>query len=131
MGIPARQSHLQDIHFLRATLTLAELVAASTGGIQIGTLPAGARVLRSHTFVETAFNAGTTNVFDVGSAADPDQFITTANALVGATGLKTLAPPALQGVIAAELPVIAIYSQTGTAASAGLLTVVIEYAPNN
>lgn len=131
MGIPARQTHMQDTHFLRASLSLADLVAASTGGVQIGTLPAGARVLRSHVFIETAFNAGTTNVLDVGTLAGPDQFIPTATALAGATGLKTLAPPALQGVIAADVAVLAIYSQTGTPATTGLATVIIEYAPNN
>lgn len=131
MSIPARQGHLQDTAFIRQSLALADLVAASTAGVQIGTLPAGARVLRTHAFVETVFNAATTNVFDVGTIADPDQFLPTATALVGATGLKTLAPPALQGVIAVDTAVIAIYSQTGTAATTGLVTVIIEYAPNN
>ncbi len=131
MSIPARQSHMQDVHFLRVSLTLADLVAASTAGIQIGTLPAGARVLRSHALIETAFNAGTTNVLDVGTVADPDQFIPTATALAGATGLKTLAPPALQSIIAVDTAVIAIYSQSGTAATTGLVTIMIEYLPNN
>lgn len=131
MSKPARQTHLQVTHTLRATLTLAALVAAGAAGVQVDTLPDGARVLRSHIFVETAFNAATTNVLDVGTAADPDQFLPTATVLAGATGLKTVAPPALQGVIVGDTPVTAIYSYTGAAPTTGLATVIIEYAPNN
>lgn len=131
MGIPARQTHYQDVHFIRASLTVADLLAASTAGVQLGTLPAGARVLRSHVFIETAFNAGTANVLDVGTLADPDQFLPTATVVAGSTGLKTLAPPALQGVIAADTAVVAVYAPTGTTATTGLATVIIEYLPNN
>lgn len=131
MSKPAFQTHLQVTHAIRATLSVAALVAAGAAGVPIDTLPAGARVLRSHIFVETAFNAATTNVLDVGTAADPDQFLPTATVVAGTTGLKTLAPPALQGVIAADTPVTAIYSYTGAAPTTGLATVIIEYMPNN
>lgn len=131
MSKPARQTHLQVTHTLRATLSVAALVAAGAGGIDFDTLPDGARVLRSHIFIEQAFNAATTNVLDVGIAADPDQFLPTATVVAGTTGLKTLAPPALQGVIVGDTPVRAVYSYTGTAPTTGLATVIIEYVPNN
>lgn len=131
MPKPARQTHLQVTHTLRASLPVAALVAAGAAGVQIDTLPAGARVLRSHAFIETAFNATTTNVLDVGTAADPDQFMPTATALAGATGLKTFVPTGLNGVIAVDTPVTAIYSYTGTAPTNGLATVIVEYVPNN
>ena len=131
MSKPARQTHLQVVHTIRASLPLAALVAAGAAGLQVDTLPAGARVLRSHAFIETVFNATTTNVLDVGTVADPDQFLPSATVVAGTAGLKTLAPPALQGVIAADTPVYAVYSYTGTAPTTGLATVIIEYVPNN
>ena len=131
MSKPARQTHLQVTHTIRASLPLAALVAAGAAGLQVDTLPAGARVLRSHAFIETVFNATTTNVLDVGTVADPDQFLPSATVVAGTAGLKTLAPPALQGVITLDTPVLAIYSYTGTAPTTGLATVIIEYVPNN
>ena len=131
MSKPARQTHLQVTHTIRASLPLAALVAAGTAGLQVDTLPAGARVLRTHAFIETAFNAATTNVLDVGTLIDPDQFMPTATALAGATGLKTFVPTGLGGVIAVDTAVLAIYSYSGTAPTTGLATVIIEYVPNN
>lgn len=131
MSKPARQTHLQVVHTIRASLPLAALVAAGVAGLQVDTLPAGARVLRSHAFIETAFNAATTNVLDVGTVADPDQFMPTATALAGATGLKTFVPTGLNGVVAVDTAVLAIYSYSGTAPTTGLVTVIIEYVPNN
>lgn len=131
MSKPARTTHLQVVHTIRRSLPLAVLVAAGAAGVEVDCLPAGARVLRSHAIVETAFNAATTNVLDVGTAADADQFMPTATALAGATGLKTFAPTGLNSVIAADTPVIAVYSYTGAAPTTGLVTVIIEYVPDN
>lgn len=128
MGSTARQTHYQDVHFLRATLALADL---ASGSAKIGSLPAGARVLNTDVFIETAFNAGTTNVFDVGFAGTIGAFLPTGTALAGATGQKTAKPSGLNGVIAADTDVIVTYSQTGTVATAGLATVIVAYSPNN
>lgn len=127
MGSTARQTHYQDVHFLRASVALADLGSA----VRIGTLPAGARVLNTEVFIETAFNAGTTNVFDVGFAGTIGAFMPTGTALAGATGQKTSKPSALNGVIAADTDVIVTYSQTGTAATTGLATIILTYSPNN
>lgn len=128
MGSTARQTHMQDVHFLRATVSLADMAA---GTVKIGTLPAGARVLDTDGFIETAFNAGTTNVLDVGFAGQIGAFLPSATFLAGATGLKTAKPSALLGVIAVDTDVNITYSQTGTAATTGLATVIVQYSPNN
>lgn len=131
MGSTARQTQEQQTATLRAPLSLAALVAASTAGVVIGTLPAGARVLRTHIFIETAFNAGTTNVLDIGPTGSPAVFLPSATVVAGATGLKTAAPTALNGVIAADIDVRAIYSQTGTVATTGQATAIVEYVCDN
>lgn len=131
MGIPARQSHMQDMHYIRASMTVAELLAASTAGVQIGTLPAGARVDHTDAYIETVFNAGTTNVLDVGMAADPDGLLPSATLIAGTLGQKTAKPTGQMGIVAVDTPVTVIYAPTGTAATTGLVTVVVYYAPNN
>jgi hypothetical protein len=128
MGSTARQTHMQDVHFLRASFALADL---ASGTLKIGTLPAGARVLNTDLFIETAFNAATTNVLDVGFAGTIGAFLPTGTAVAGTTGQKTSKPSALTGVIAADTDVNVTFSQTGTAATTGSASVVIQYAPNN
>lgn len=127
-GFSARQTHMQDVHYIRATVNLADLAA---GNLVIGKLPAGARVLRTTAFIEVAFNAATTNVMDVGFTGTIGAFLPTATVLAGATGQKTGTPSALNGVIAADTEVLVTYSQTGTAATVGTATIVVEYTPNN
>jgi hypothetical protein len=48
----------------------------ATKNYVLGTIPAGARVLRGNVIVTTVFNWGTNNLIDIGTAADPDGFAT-------------------------------------------------------
>lgn len=128
MGSTARQTHMQDVHFLRASIALADF---GSGAVKIGSLPAGARVLNTDVFIETAFNAATTNLMDVGFTGQIGAFMAQGTTLAGATGQKTSKPSGLLGVIATDTDVIVTYSQSGTAATNGLATVIVAYAPNN
>lgn len=121
----ARQYHTQQTHFLRAAFAYN---TASGVSLKVGTLPAGARVLRTTIDVETAFNAGTTNTINVGYAANGTDL---SNA--GAGGAQAVLTPAVSiaaAQIAADTDVFVQYNQTGGAATAGAGTVIIEYAPN-
>lgn len=96
-------------------------------GIPVGALEAGAVPLRAYAVIETAFNAGTTNVLVLGSVADDDGLVTTANAAAGATGLKAGTGAQLGAPLAADTVFFAKYTQTGTAASGGKATFVVEF----
>lgn len=103
----------------------------TTLGVQFGTLPAGAVVARTWCQVTTVFNAATTNVLTVGIAADDDALLTSAVSAAGTAGNKVQSGPAatLTTPIAADTPVFAKYTQSGTAATTGRAVVMVEYYP--
>ncbi len=130
VGTP-RQYHHQVAHFLRRTVTYADNGSAKV----IGTLPAGALILKpcSGVHVITAFNAGTTNVIDVGyvnaTTTDDDYFGTDL-----ALGAATFVPldEAVGGFrVDVATDVTATVGLSGTAATAGVAEVVIVYIPDS
>lgn len=119
--------HPEDVGVghIRRTVTFGQ--SGIPAGVPVGALEAGAVPLRAYAVIETAFNAGTTNVLVLGSAADDDGFVTAANAAAGATGLKA-GTGALLGVpLAADTVFFAKYTQTGTPATTGKATFVVEF----
>lgn len=112
-----------------------------------GALPANAYVLSMDAYVTTAFNAGTTNVITIGATTAANeisasgtiapatlgvQHLTTAAGLgLAVTGSNTYIVGATGGPIPPYVPLYVEYTQTGTAATAGQVTVVIAYVPNN
>lgn len=106
-------------------------------GIAAGTLPVvmlekGSIVLRAYVRVETAFNAATTNVLTLGTASVPDSLVTSANAAAGSTGFKAGTGVDIGTELAADTQFFAKYTQTGTAATAGVAEFIVEFAnPRN
>lgn len=95
-----------------------------TNGLADGTFPIGAFeknavVLRSGITVLTAFNAATTNVLEVGTTADADGLITSANATAGTVGTKAGTGAQIGQPLAADTVFYAKFTQTGTAATTG------------
>jgi hypothetical protein len=119
--------HPEDVGVghIRRTVTFGQ--SGITAGIPVGALEAGAVPLRAYAVIETAFNAGTTNVLVLGSAADDDGLVTTANAVAGTPGLKAGTGALIGAPLAADTVFFAKYTQTGTAASAGKATFVVEF----
>ena len=129
MAIPARKIHEQVVHAIRAKVSISDAGLAS--GIAVGAIPAGSFVLPAHVHVTTAFNAATTNVLVVGTAADDDGFVTSAGAIAGTAGLKTNLVGAQSGVaLTADAEVVVKFTQTGTAATAGVAEIVVPYYPH-
>lgn len=89
--------------------------------------------------VTTAFNASSTNVVTFGTTkASANEIVASSGANASITGgsatyQKLTAAPGLgvNATSAADVTLYAKYAQTGTAASAGRLTCVIETVPNN
>lgn len=125
----ARVSHHQMTHYLRKRVNYND--PGITTGVFFGTLPAGAMISNAHVRVNTAFNAATTNVANVGTTATGGEIIPTATILAGATGYKTGTAAAAALSFATDTDLYVSYTQTGTAATAGQLDVLIAYAPNN
>lgn len=122
---PVRHPEDVGIGHIRRTVTWAD--AGIAAGIPIGALEAGAIPLRAGLVIETAFNAGTTNVLVLGSTLDDDGLITSVNAGAGVLGLKAGSGALLGIPLAANTVVYAKYTQSGTAASAGKATLWVEY----
>jgi hypothetical protein len=132
LATTARQTHEQQVHYLRFRVRYNDTGIATGVGKQF--LPAGAIIIGTDVHVAAVFNAGTTNVLTIGTnAATYDNIIAAADVNEAATGLTQNVKPtgAALGPLAADVRVFAMYTQTGTAASAGDAYVVIKYIPDN
>jgi hypothetical protein len=125
----ARQSHEQQVHYLRKRVNYNDAGVAT--GVYVGTLPAGAIVTAVKVLIATAFNAATTNVVNVGTTATGAELGASAEILAGAAGQKSPTAYTTLGAMAADQDVWVSYTQTGTAASAGVGYVIVTYVPNN
>lgn len=127
-GSAARLAPFQVTHYVRGSVAFNTAHIGEAAAVAIGIIPSGALVLRTHVAVTTAFNAATTNVLIVGTSSDDDFFVdaddVSETAIAVTSGIMTGA-----GVLAADTKVYVKYSQTGTAATAGAATIVIEYIP--
>lgn len=123
MAGPARQLHTQQTHYIRKRVNWNDSNIGT--GVIFGTLPAGAVIVGQYVRGNTAFNAGTTNALNVGTAAGGTQLFTDA-ATAGAR-----APTIANLSFASDTDLFVQYAQTGGAATAGQADIVILYAPNN
>lgn len=120
----------QQLPYFRKAISFDTLNIGTAGMVPIGTLPPGAIVTGALIRIGTAFNAATTNVVTVGTAAD-------ASAVLGATDLNELAvgttiPLAASGYkVSVVTPLFVKYAQTGTAASAGAADIILFFVPDN
>lgn len=122
----ARQYHQQVVHFLRKSITFANNGKAVT----VGKIPAGSLILRpvSGVHVTTAFNAGSTNVLDIGSSDNDDLFGT--DLALGTTTFVPVDETVGGFLVASDTTITATVALSGTAATAGAGEVVIAYIPD-
>lgn len=126
MATTAHYIHTAQIHYLRASISYNTPNAAN--GIPIGKVPAGSIMLPGVANVEAAFNAGTTNTVNVGTTPTGGEVAASAAIAPTATGGKAITTS--QGMrVAADTEVYISYVQSGTAASAGVVHIVIPYVP--
>lgn len=129
MGI-ARQFETQQTHYLRRTVNFND--AGIANGVLLGTVPSGSIIMHVRILVTTAFNAATTNVLQGGTTGTGTNLFTSTDAAAGTAGPKTAAGAANQAaglVITQDQDLFVSYTQTGTAATAGSATIVVEYVP--
>lgn len=132
-GGVGREFHQQVVHYLRKSVAFNTTNIATAATVLVGVLPAGALVLGTYVAVTVAFNAATTNVLIVGTAADTSALVAAASVAEGAVASTLVSPPTLAGAIAPTLDtsIFAQYTQTGTAATTGAATIVVAYTVNN
>ena len=129
MTIAARKPYQPVVAYISTTINYNTPNAATADSVQVGTLPAGATILGCLVNVTTAFNAGTTNVVIVGTAADDDVYVAAGDVAEGSTGATTVTR-ALGNKPSADTPVYVQYDETGTAATAGSADIILFYAPS-
>lgn len=118
----ARLYHTDQVHYLAKDFTFAD----DGSVLSLGYLPAGAVIIKpmSGVAVHVAFNAGTTNVLDIGTAANDDLYGT--DLALGSIAFVPL-DEAVSMTVAVDTLITATVDLTGTAASAGSATVIIAY----
>lgn len=132
-GTNARNTQLSVVHCIRADITFADNGRAVPFN---NAIPAGSQIINaiSGVYVNTAFNAGTSNVLDIGTTADDDLYGT--DLALGTKAFVTLDEAATAtGVNTWYLSDDTYFTCTpalsGTAATAGSAVVLICYYPPN
>lgn len=128
MAQPARLLHTQQVHYLRKGITFADDGTTVT----VGVIPANSIVLKplSGVLVTTVFNAGSTNVLDVGPSTDSGTDLWATDLALGALAFVPL-DEAVTFLVSSETIVQAAVDLTGTAATTGAAEIVICYIPDN
>lgn len=124
-GTTARQFHTQQVHFLRTLINYNDADALTRN---MGTIPAGSNILRINTCVSTAQNAGTTNTLSVGTSSGGTDLVN-ATAAGSATANVVVQAPSGKSLLASDTTIWATLTQSGTAATAGVVQVTVEYVP--
>jgi hypothetical protein len=126
----------QVVEYYRVTINWNDSNIATAQ--KFGGLPANAYILSIDADVTTAFNAATTNYIAMGVSTASTEIIAATGLSVGSTGVQHLTSAAGLGVAITgnstytgiPTTLYAKYIQTGTAATAGAVTIVIAYVPN-
>jgi hypothetical protein len=108
-------------------------------GQQFGAMSANTYIVFIDAYVTTAFNAGTTNVITLGTTKASANELVASGITAGTPGVYHLTSAAGLGLAVSEngtwlgvlMPLFAKYAQTGTAATAGSVTIVIGFASND
>lgn len=127
-GTTARNFNKQMIHYLRKGITFADDGTTVT----VGTIPAGSLVLKpiSGVAVTTVFNAGSTNVLDMGPSTDSGTDLWATDLALGTLGFVPI-DEAVTNLVSVDTVVQAAVDLTGTAATTGAAEIIIAYIPDN
>lgn len=110
-------------HVLRSPMAFNTAGIAS--GVSIGAVPSGAIITAVEVLVTTVFNAATTNVLVVGTAATADLYLAAADMSETALGLTRYSGKA--ALLAANTEIFVKFTETGTAATTGAAVVMVHY----
>jgi len=115
-----------ELGYLQKYITYA---TASSSGTTIGYLPANAYIVDIHVANPTAFNVGSADYLDIGDGTTANKFAD--NIVMDGTGDRTVTSTAYWGdVLSTSEPtqIVATYTPTGTAPTAGESMITVLYA---
>jgi hypothetical protein len=126
-GGAAREYHTYQTHTLRKDFTFAD------DGLELNfpaKVPSGSIIINAGVIVSTAFNAGSTNVLDIGTTADPDGLAT--DLALGTIGNIVWDELATSNdlYVTSDTQYSITVDLTGSAATAGVGHAYIEYIPD-
>lgn len=132
-GTQARQLPWQVTHMIRRNVSYDTPNIGTADSVKVGVLPQGAFITGVRVEIVTAFNAGTTNVLTVGTNTGSDNNIVAAGDVnEAATGVTSVTRGLGRSLAAsADKTVYVLYTQSGSAATAGEAEIVIEYVADN
>lgn len=128
-GTPAGdRAESNVVHVMRKRMTFA--VPGTTVAMTVGVLPKGAAVVGGGAMIITAFNDSGTDVIDVGTSTDGDEYGTDLDAT--SVGFKVLDELATHDGHSetAEVTVTATYAGQNANATAGVADIIILYTLN-
>lgn len=128
----ARRNQSEVVQTARFKVNFNDAGIASGVGKQ--TLPKGALIIGTDVFVTTVFNAGTTNVFVVGTTAAGTDLAGAADVTEGTAGAYlNIKPNASTSWVPlpADTQIFATFTQTGTAATTGAAYVIVKFVVDN
>jgi hypothetical protein len=133
-----RDFHSQQAQYYRLTVNYND--ANISSALAFGALPQYAYVTDISGHVETAFNAATSNLVTIGTTASPANEIVAGTGAAsvafapGTTGFALLTAAAGLGITVTSSGAATLYVkyvQSGTAATAGKIHIVMRYVLNN
>jgi hypothetical protein len=125
-AVPSVETHYPCTHFLYADIVFGD----SGSAVSLGYVPAGAIIINAGVVISEAFNAGTTNVLDIGVGADADGLATDlALGTVGRIAADEFATTNDAGPYTTPQEVTATPALAGTAATTGAGRVYVEFLP--
>lgn len=130
----AQAYHTNQVHYL-----VTDIAYSDSSAVSLGWIPANAVVIEVGINVTTAFNAGTNDLIDIGyrnagdaTSDDVDEFATSVDvSAVGRKAVDTAINTAAETYFPEGAEIVATYSQTGAAATAGAAKVWITYLVEN
>lgn len=120
----ARQLHTQQVHYLRKRI----LGSAGNATYTVGTLPAGANILRISTLNRVVLSGGTPTIA-IGTAASGAAFFA-ANGTPATTAGRNAITLIATGALGVDVDTVVTATIAGTP-SAGTMDVEFEYTVNN
>ena len=107
-----------------------DVARGATNTVAVGTLPANARIMGIFVQVPVVSNAATTATVSVGLSGGSATYFSTAQDVKTAIGNFSQAATANWAVATTSQVVTCTYTETGTASSAGTISVAVLYCVN-
>lgn len=136
-GTTAREHPLQFLSYIRKNIDYNTPNIGTDATVEVGVLPAGARIVFTQVFVKTAFNGTGNNIIDVGISGTDDALVdggTTGEGDGDVDSSATGSTVVYRGGdldITADTPIYVTYTDSNSDASAGEADIIVFFTQDN